>query len=38
LAKLPPDDFSKFGSHYGTEKEEDTLPEITGTPLIPETK
>ena len=38
LAKLPPDDFSKFGSHFGTEaaQEEDTLPEITGKPLIPE--
>jgi hypothetical protein len=39
-AQLPPEDFSKFGSHYGTEaaQEEDTLPEITGKPLIPETK
>jgi hypothetical protein len=37
-AQLPPEDFSKFGSHYGTAQEEDTLPEITGKPLIPETK
>ena len=37
-AQLPPEDFSKFGSHFGTEaaQEEDTLPEITGKPLIPE--
>jgi hypothetical protein len=38
-AQLPPEDLSKFGSHFGATppEKEDFLPEITeGKPLIPE--
>lgn len=34
-AQLPPEDLSNFGSHYEG-AEDDTLPEITGKPVIPE--
>ena len=39
-AQLPPEDFSKFGSHFGDEpaESEDFLPEITGKELVPEKK
>lgn len=39
-AQLPPEDFSKFGYHFGTEppEKEDFLPEITGKELVPEKK
>lgn len=39
-AQLPPEDMSKFGSHYGTEEtaSEDLLPPIEGKELIPEKK
>ena len=41
-AQLPPEDFSKFGSHFGDargEKTEDEfLPPIEGKPVIPEKK
>src|SRR5580765_851850 len=35
LAKLPPEDLSKFRSHFGSEPaaEEDALPTITGKPV-----
>jgi hypothetical protein len=39
-AQLPPEDFSKFGSHYGKEapETEEFLPPIDGKPVIPEKK
>ena len=39
-AKLPPEDFSGFGSHFGSEAapQEDFLPEIQGKEVIPEKK
>ncbi len=40
LAQLPPEDFSRFGSHFGEEapEKEDYLPEIVGKEVIPEKK
>jgi hypothetical protein len=39
-AQLPPEDFSKFGSHYAKEEPgtEEFLPPIDGKPVIPEGK